>query len=950
MSKPIEKTFQYLGKSYKYTTPASLGKKLKLTTNETKKLLEKSKRGTMFAYLTDKEGNVARQNLKLKPLVARNFGLKRINNKTILKDNFTNYKGITISSKLPKSKPINLAITITADIIWSEDFERKTFQVNKLVSPNKINSEYLESLVREHYSLDEQEIKLVDTDFNSSKTDQKFSLDFMGLRRSKPLDISNLYNEVIDNKDGNCIQDYLGKIYKKFSKKEISTLQNVNDLYNYAFKHNIKMIAYDINGNVIKSYYPTKRNSNRKNLIFIAYDSHLYPLKNTLLKKVKPLKDYNIIHSTNLKDKLIEFLEQGILPRDVRIYAKHISSFQIGNDLYLDNPDYEICKDILSKFGLLDKLSPLTSLSSIGGILEKLFIKQNIDSFIPANSIYVKGGFNYHNDKLKYTKDFITMDKTKAYSYSLSSLEYLITTDYKCCNIKTKNINKIVPHYLYIVEPKKSTILLDNENVYSGEHLIYCKKEGVEFKIKEEIECDKKPNYYKELIEKLYKFVDPKYAKQIINIMIGKMERYSVDSEFNEFHKILGKDELETFTGFTEPLNDDYCIGYKPITRNNIINKKPINIQVKDKARVLIYEMMKKLNIDDKKDLLQIKTDSITFKPKNNDYKKYINKELSGWKLEEYKPIKNKTPYKTSHSFILTAPDDDESFLGEQLAGGGKTYTIMNDIVPKLDKSYIIISPSHVSISEYRNKGYNCNVIQKYLYRKLIPKEDIIIVDEIGMIGNAGWNILYMAKLLGKRIIAYGDFKQLKPVGAERLFNKDHWLNLMFKTIDTKWINRRNNFTEKYYMDLFNTNIDIKKEVEKHSTDLHKTEYVLCYFNETRKKYNEIICKNKGIKSMTNKDALIMCKTNDLRDKEIYNNYVFKVVESNRDEITLFNVDFKNYVELSKEEIHKNFDYAYARTLYNIQGQTINSYYWCKEDNRALDGRSAYTIISRLKK
>ena len=82
MSKPIEKTFQYLGKSYKYTTPASLGKKLKLTTNETKKLLEKSKRGTMFAYLTDKEGNVARQNLKLKPLVARNFGLKRINNKT----------------------------------------------------------------------------------------------------------------------------------------------------------------------------------------------------------------------------------------------------------------------------------------------------------------------------------------------------------------------------------------------------------------------------------------------------------------------------------------------------------------------------------------------------------------------------------------------------------------------------------------------------------------------------------------------------------------------------------------------------------------------------------------------------------------------------------------------------------------------------------------------------
>lgn len=949
MAKTAEKTFTYLGKKYKYTTPASLGKKLKISSNEAKKLIEKSKRGTMFAYLTDKDGNVARQNLKLKPLVARNFGIKRIINKTILKDNFTNYKGITISSKLPKSRPINLAITITAGIKWSDEYEKKIFQINKFVSPNKINNEYLNNLIREHFSLAEEEIKLIDTDFNSAKTEQKFSLDFMGLRRAKPLNISNLYNEVIDNKDGNCIQDYLGKIYKKFSKKEISNLHNVNDLYTYAFKHNIKMIAYDINGNVIKSYYPVKHNKSRKNLIFIAFDSHLYPIKNTLLNKTKPSKDYNIIHSTNLKDKLIKFLEEGILPRDIKIYAKQILSFQIGNDLYLDNPDYEICKDILSKFGLEDKLSPLTSLSSIGGILEKLFINENIDSFIPANSIYVKGGFNYHNKKMVHTKDFITIDKNKSYTSALNDLSFLISTDYKSCNIKTKNINKIVPHYLYIVEPKKSTILLDNENVYSGEHLIYCKNEGVEFKIKEELECDKKPNYYKELIEKLYKFINPNYAKQIINIMIGKMERYSVDSEFNEFHKILGKDELETFTGFTEPLNDDYCIGYKPITRNNIINKKPINIQIKDRARLVLYEMMKKLNIDDKKDLLQIKTDSITFKPKNDHYKKYINKDISGWKLEEYKPIKENYPCKFHLSFILDAPDDDDSFLGEQLAGGGKTYTIMNDIVPNLKKSYIIVSPSHVSISEYRNKGYNCNVIQKYLYRKEIPKEDIIIVDEIGMIGNAGWNILYMAKLLGKTIIAYGDFKQLKPVGAERLFNKEHWLNLMFKTIDRSWTNRRNNFTEKYYMDLFNRNINIKNEVQKHSTELDKAEFVLCFFNETRKKYNEIICKNKGIKSLSDKEALIMCKTNDLRDKEIYNNYVFKVVNVDRDEITLFNVDFKNYVELSKEEINKHFDYAYARTLYNIQGQTINSYYWCKEDNRALDGRSSYTIISRLR-
>ena len=442
-----------------------------------------------------------------------------------------------------------------------------------------------------------------------------------------------------------------------------------------------------------------------------------------------------------------------------------------------------------------------------------------------------------------------------------------------------------------------------------------------------------------------------------MNITIGKMEQYDCDRRINVFDKILGNEEYETFTGHTEKLNDNYHIGYKEKVINNIINKKPINIQIKDKSRLVVYEMMKKLNIDDKKDLLQIKTDAITFKPSNDNYKKYINKNISGWKLEKYKAIKENYPCKLTTSFLLTAPDDDESFLGEQLAGGGKTYTIMNDIVPNLKKSYIILSPSHVSISEYRNKGYNCNVIQKYLYKKIIPTEDIIIVDEIGMIGNAGWNILYMAKLLGKTIIAYGDFKQLKPVGAERLFNKEHWLNLMFKTIDTKWTNRRNNFTEEYYSDLYNEKINISKEVKKHSTNTpEEAEYILCYRSSdkdgklsTKNKYNKLICDKKGIKNKTDVNALIMCKTNDLRDKEIYNNYVFKVVESNKDNVKLFNVDFKDYVELSKEEINKHFDYAYARTLYNIQGQTINSYYWAEEDDFWLDGRSAYTIISRLR-
>ena len=46
------------------------------------------------------------------------------------------------------------------------------------------------------------------------------------------------------------------------------------------------MIAFDINGNVIKSNYPTKKNK-LKNMIYVAYNNHLYPLKNQYLKKKK---------------------------------------------------------------------------------------------------------------------------------------------------------------------------------------------------------------------------------------------------------------------------------------------------------------------------------------------------------------------------------------------------------------------------------------------------------------------------------------------------------------------------------------------------------------------------------------------------------------------------------------------------------------------------------------
>ena len=53
--------------------------------------------------------------------------------------------------------------------------------------------------------------------------------------------------------------------------------------------------------------------------------------------------------------------------------------------------------------------------------------------------------------------------------------------------------------------------------------------------------------------------------------------------------------------------------------------------------------------------------------------------------------------------------------------------------------------------------------------------------------------------------------------------------------------------------------------------------------------------------------------------------------------------------KILKKDIINNFDFAYCRTLYSIQGETLNSFHYIKEDYKYLNNRLAYTLISRLK-
>ena len=76
----------------------------------------------------------------------------------------------------------------------------------------------------------------------------------------------------------------------------------------------------------------------------------------------------------------------------------------------------------------------------------------------------------------------------------------------------------------------------------------------------------------------------------------------------------------------------------------------------------------------------------------------------------------------------------------------------------------------------------------------------------------------------------------------------------------------------------------------------------------------------------------------------LWNNKVVTITGSDED-----NIIIDKCLSIPKKLFIKRFTLGYARTIYNMQGDECESYYWATEDNKHLTPRVAYTIISRLK-
>lgn len=776
------------------------------------------------------------------------------------------------------------------------------------------------------------------------------------------ISLNSVFNELIPNNVGDCVYEFMKNRYKKYSPKNFEGMRTTNDIYNWCKEKNIRMIAYDITGKVIKQNNPDVKNK-QKNCIYVCYSNHLYPLKNTVLHKTPKKVCKKITYCDNIEKELEKTLhETKEYPDNILFdFLKRVVSYNENDRTVVKNPDFYLCKKILSMYGLSDKITPYTNLKTISNIILPLYLKENITSFLPKSSKYVKSGcyynkYNIEPDKWKddYDYDDIdTIDKNKCYAYVLKNLPYVIKTDIRCMEW-TDKVKEITPHYLYVVKPKLSSILLPHTTLYTGSHILNCIKEGLEMTILEQLETKFVKNPFTAFINDLYErvkegLIDEISFKQIVNITIGKFENNRELTNNYKVVKVCNTDEALKTKGY-EKIR--ICKGWYALMesrdRYTIKNMKPIAIQVKDGARWLLYKTMKRIGLRSD-DILQIKTDSITFIKNNNLKLKLDMKDrLNGWKKEDYKEL-SVAPPEDLKELSLQYKNNNENELGMCYAGSGKSYKIINEIIPKLDKSYIVLTPSHSCLKDYRLQKLNCSVIQRYVFTNKIPEEDIIIIDEFGMVDRMGLDVIYKCFLAQKKIIAYGDYNQLKAVDGN-VYNSKLWVDMIFNKKITMDTNYRNHFSVSYYDSLINSWDEewLCKEVMKHSVkDYRDAETIICYKNETCSKYNKLMCKHLGIKSMEEEGTTVICKTNDLRDKNLYNKFLCVVVSIEGEEIEL--TDGVSSYNIKREELFKNFDFGYARTIYSIQGESLDSYYYANEDLYLIYNRVAYTIISRLK-
>lgn len=777
-------------------------------------------------------------------------------------------------------------------------------------------------------------------------------LNYAGIRMldAVPLNLSvNVFNNIVNIKPTNesCVPTALRTLYPEISKQKkdpIAKLHNANteEITEFCKQYSIRMMAYNHLGVPVAKYIPEKYNTKYKTLIYIIYDGHIHIVKNRELTKQPVGQNFKHLSAEDLDESFRSLIQRRIVPSNIRLNMGSLVEYTHEDTRYIYNPDWELVNRVVDNLGIFnDTIEPTTNATSLMSIIEKYYTSHNPSSFLPIQ--HSKPAFFWNAEYIDKTREQTCIDKNLAYTDNLKELPYLLTTDIRTHDHEFTS-KYTTENALYIAEANPPNVLLPRKDIYSGQHIKFCiDLKAFPVKIYEKLECKKEKNYFKVIIEDLLQKLDRQDLKQVVLRAIGSFEKNLQVQDFHEVNFITKQQRTKQYENIAiDNIPDGYFQLIPTKQVRNLYNRKPIAIQIKDAMFRALFTKMNELNLKDQ-DIIQINTDSITFYTKPKQEIKSSNL-IGAWKISTSKLqttscfYDNCVPFET----FVQHPPFNNNLLVEGCAGNGKSYRIQN----KTDLTdSIIVSSKHSAIRQHREQDLNARVIQAYTNISVginkIPAEQHIIVEECGILTREHWDFLVRCSFLGKKLSVLGDFSQLLPFGEQSAFDKPLFLNWLFNTREIQNTNWRNDFPISYYDWLKHkaTNEERKHEVLKYSTKKPtETDSIIAYRNIIVDKYNELMLEHHG-KTRTSEGVPIMIKTNDFREQDIFNNFIFQ-----REELQYDDEALDAHFEAEKVKV------AYARTLYNYQGDETPSYFVAPEDiDWFCSPRMAYTLISRLK-
>lgn len=920
----------------------------------------------------------------------------------ITKTRYLNDKKINSKSFLIDENKALQRFEVTIEYKMSADVGKRKFTISVGGNPsNRIS--FINDTIREWASIfDWYEVKSINPFDDINQDDIDINDMDMGDATYPKLDKPDAINiDIVEN--NNCVIETLKYHWKSnFNKNLINQLIkikkdngkiSVEHLINFFNINNINYKLYNINNQIIS--FGTSTSKELKPISCYCERGHIYLKRENIPKNYK-VKNELVNNNSSGLTKLKEIVNNGFIPYGIKTEncrAVTVTEFIHNKTKYIFNGDYAYIREYIIKLNRkiereckidLDKIPLDIKWINLHTFITKQMCKindTNIKSFLPLKINNLKA-YKYTNDEwLNENKDtpidelikkfnLSKIDKNKMYPYGLYNLKYLITTNIainKINKFDISKINDIVDHYLYTCKPKQYTYFMNTTRLYTGEYVKKCFGK-IEFEITEEVETVKVENIYHYYLKQYFEVLKDNYnddtimktqLKNIINIHMGCFQKkISYEEKFNT-NPIIGEIQhlayIENKLSNKQDINDNYALAFCDIEHvvHDLMTKLPIAIQIFDAANIMLIEKIEELELSTES-IISINTDSILFMAtsKQKDLiKDYDPTDFNSWKNEEIKlPCHYSEPEECDFNVLNDCVnfDNSKNVLRCSNAGSGKTFEIKK-FVEDLKDSYIILTPTHATGGDYLDE--NQLVTGYYVKRGIIPKHNVIIIDEIGLCDLETNIFLYKCAMAGKTLYAYGDYSQLVNVEGH-VYNNNYFLSLIFGIINKVFINHRNDFTEEYYNDL-KTNKDTQylfNEIKKYSSV--NPVMTICYYNHSVDKVNKrkLIAEGKTKLQVGNK---LVCQNNVFVKKGFKNNCVYEIREVGREFIYFVGMDRE--LLISSVTADRNFKMNYATTLYKIQGKSLESYDIYDDDFININtikrdfNKEAYTIISRLK-